>query len=330
MLKPLLSAGWLLSLVGGTTMPSSASSAQDSIEIQESITTRESLASRIRAAWPVQGSLHVEYADQRNHALVGYDFATGGWYRVTRREHILLRDADGQIYFGSARPGELHASADSTGDAYMAEALDDYFPQLQVVRALETEGIRANVESRPEGGFLITASLPRGSWYPIAKLHDVEIDRWGGRERLMRDVVYEIDGDLSVVARTRPINPSPNDPQPNRTNYDRDSRSPSGFQVTSADASMVKIRLVNIRCSPESEPQAFTSQAVFDTAIAARVAFPQRTPIVTSAQVAADPNAYTPLDGKHRSRKNRSIVFIGAGGVLVLLGLAAWWRARRA
>ena len=271
----------------------------------------------------------LEYSNfnEKNHLDVGYDFASGAWYRVWQfKEMIAGIDPGGEAYTASEASAEPLPGETFSGSSWL---LDTVMPQVGLVDVLRDKRWPVRIEAEGDG-MKVTASLPRGSRMPVESLPSAEIERWGGPDGMLRDVVYVLRDDLSVASRTRPTSHNPRDPRTKTEVFDVAPCSPGGFQVVQTHPSPGGMTLIDCVVETTDAGRLFERQSVVDRAIEKRIARPEITPVISAAQADAEPDQPTPIRGERRAMTTSSLAWVGAGGVLVLLGLAAWWRARRA
>ncbi len=299
----------------------------------QSIPSRTELASSIRARLPSNGSVFMVYRNDRNEFVAEYDFTTRAFYSIRHWESLTMREAEGRFWSGSASPDGLRQYDGSWSPETADHVLDDYLPQLAVVRALEHDTVPVRIERSVEGELLVIATLPRGAWSPPAhKLSDYEIQRWGGPERLFRDVVYTLRDDLTVASKSHPIYRSFTDHPYQTLLYDVDPRSPAGLQVvhTLPQSLANSIRLAELRFDASGDQARFSKDGVLDFVAARRIEKRERIPVITAAEADANPqNRPVPLRGDRPPALSLRTGLMGAGAVLVAIGLLAWFRMRR-
>ncbi|HRQ74051.1 MAG TPA: hypothetical protein PLU35_13575 [Phycisphaerales bacterium] len=325
---------WLLLTLVAVLLCSPAL-AQGDAEVQQlaqdgGVPSRIGLADQIRKQWPSEGSVFISFINGRNDKVAAYDFATGAFYRIWRWEQITLREPDGSVWSGAPTIDGLRRYDDPWTRRAAEWVLDDYFPQLPVVRALEMAEVPVRIDRSEDGGLFVRVMLPRGAWSPGADLlSDFEIERWGGPGRVDREVVYALRSDLTVSSKTYPASHLPGKPLETKE-YDVDARSPQGFQVVATDSGVDAMKLSSISFDAQGSSGGFSREAALNVAISHRVAQRERVPVVTAAEADANPqNRPVPLRGDRPPALSLRTGLMGAGAVLVAIGLLAWFRMRR-
>lgn len=287
------------------------------------------LADRIEEDWPQSGHFVARFQDKLGNDLeVGYDFESRAWFRISHHEEgVSGRDPAGRGFSGRAAIDGVKEQVPHEGADWL---LDNVFPELGLVGVLRDTRRSVTIRERPDGGWEVVASLPRASRYPIEGLHAVEIERWGGPQGMFRDVVYLVRPDRTVESITAPTRHTAQDPRVITREFDVSADSPPGFQVVRTHPPPGEMALTSIRFGDEPTEDVFSREGVLRRAIDRRVERHQRIPVISAAQADAEPDQPTPIRGERRAMTTSSLAWVGAGGVLVLLGLAAWWRARRA
>lgn len=288
---------------------------------------RGALAQRLQSRWPTQGAIHLRYANEnrRNHLEVGFDFSTGAWYRLWQYEMVTGVTPDGAAYNGHATISQPDTGESLQGVSWL---LDSVVPQLGLVEILNDGRWPVRIED-VDGVLRVTAMLPRGSRMPIESLSAAEIDRWGGREGMLREVSYLLRADLTVASRSRPTYHDIRDPRTKIEEFDIATESPDGFQVVRTHPPPGEMVLIECSMDPIGSSRAFDADSVVARAIARRREDPQVTPVVTAEQADADPQRPTPVSGSPAGWPAGAGLVAG-GVVLVLLAAGAWWRAKRA
>ncbi|MCI0432954.1 MAG: hypothetical protein L0271_04795, partial [Gemmatimonadetes bacterium] len=182
-------------------------------------------------------------------------------------------------------------------------------------------------EARPldAGGWELTFILPRGAVnYSLDELPQTEIDRWGGRDKIMRPLVVVLDRDLGVLTMTHPTLAGGT----RVVEYTRAACSLDGFQVSEARAGSPSIRLVSCEYDPGADESAFEIEAVEARFVGRRLAERQRTPLSTEAPK----GDVAPIRSSNRPAVGIGATSLMLAGLVVLLvgGVALWLRGRGA
>ncbi|QOJ00298.1 MAG: hypothetical protein HRU70_07275 [Phycisphaeraceae bacterium] len=280
------------------------------------------LRSALDAVRPRAGSVHAEYDDPLNgRELLGYCFESGAWYR-THGGRLYGQDPRGRGYWGFLSPegpvrvGELESGADSI--------LDEYFPTLFVIRALEIPGAAVRAE-QDEHGWVVEFALPRGRRNrTLGELPPPEIERWGGMDQLVRTVTVTLDHRFHVTNRLGPVNPVEDGAvQPESAPCSR-----PGFQVVSrtpdpgADTRLVRCEFLGTE----------SREAFWDRAVSRSVDFvvknPERTPVPVAASAGEEPPVPIRTRSSGVSAQDLRVWLLAGGGALALAGLVVYYRRR--
>ncbi len=291
---------------------------------------RIALSQLIRSDWPQSGSIFVRYATNatRNHLEIGYDFGTGAWFRIWNRDTLGGQEPNGTHYSGTSISPSSKAREPSIGSDWW---LDDVFPEIALASVLDDTRRDVHIEYMDDGGWRIIASLPRGSREPVETMSDHEIGRWGGPEGMFRDVIYIVRPDHTIESVTAPTRPTTSDPRVMTEVFDVAACSPPGFQVVETYPSAgAPMSLIDCKFIETGVRESFLRDRVMERAVTRRMETPTISPVISAEQANADPDRPAPVEGGSQSNNPGRWAFVGAGVVLVLLGIGAWWKARQA
>lgn len=274
------------------------------------------LLRRLVSGWPASGAVIATFEDEWNVVAVGYEFRSGAWF-LDQTLQVSGIDPTGRFFSGEPRgkirldPRPPHVGMDAV--------LDPFFPQLFLRGVLGRPDVVREVRELPEGGWEVVASLPRGSReFLAAELPATEVSRWGGPEKLHRDVRTRVNPDLTV-SQIR-VEDGQN------LTFDRDPGSPPGFQVVNRCTGRDGLRLTDLRVSEAAATDSFTAEAVERASRDRRGA--ARTPVATVST--APPRGTIPMAPGAGGGGRSWIAYVAAGVVLCVIGALLWYRRHAA
>lgn len=273
---------------------------------------------RTVAHWPAQGAIHALYDDGLNPTYVGYDFATGAWYRRTRH-NVVGQDTAGERYSCRIEDQEYKPLASaSRGFGFF---IDSYFPTLEVAWLLDHPEIVTSVAESADGLLRVEATLPRASrGLDLERIPAPELERWGGHEGVHRAVVYTIGTDGRILAVERQGLQGPE-----RAAFDRAECSLAGFHVT--EHPVDSDRGFQLRsCDFQERPDAssFDGRLILSQAVAEASRERARMP-VERPEGDADAARPHPITSRPESDRWSVRAWIAlAGGAAVVMGCFLW------
>ncbi len=245
----------LAAAVVGTAVAVVASPAESRDEVA-------AIRERTVAHWPAQGAIHALYDDGLNPTYVGYDFATGAWYRRTRR-NIVGQDTAGELYSCRIEDQEYKPLASaSRGFGFF---IDRYFPTLEVAWLLDHPELVTSVAESADGLLRVEATLPRASrGLDLERIPAPELERWGGHAGVHRAVVYTIGTDGRVLSIERQGLQGPE-----RDAFDRAECSLPGFHVAGhPDESDRGFQLQSCEYQERPDASSFDGRLILSQAVA--------------------------------------------------------------
>lgn len=277
------------------------------------------LAAEIRSRWPQRGVVVAEYADEfGNHHATAWDFASGSWFFDNGK---MVTGIDAQGAYSGILPGRLERAGTPIQTGFESR-LDAFFPQMFVVGISQRGDIVKSAQRRAEGGWRVMASLPRGSReFTIEELGNIsapEIERWGGAEKIHREVEVLLSESLDVESiRVE---------GQHAVGFDRSANSPPGFQVVSAcEGPLEGMRLVRVEFAVGAKEDGLSMVGVEREALARRGPHPERSPVPSPGASPARP--------ARRSNESTGVgsnTWIVAGCVVLVVGVGLLLRRRAA
>lgn len=290
--------------------------------------TRESIAAELSKRIPSKGTLRLEYETIDPDVVPGrlflfMNFETGAWTLIRPRPNTTIgREASGAIFEGTP-----HAALEQHGKPFTRREkvysgfdffLDEYLPLITLRDLLRMERAFVGAERRETGEMVVRFTLPRGSRaFTLEELHEVEIERWGGREKIFKLVTFVVSPDWMVMRiekegegeeeiRTAPC-------------------SRPGVQVAE-QAIGISYRLV--ACAFDGvDPGLFSMDGAKTMAEKVLPAPSVRSPVPKATDPEPIPMRVAE-GGGWGSMVLRGQTLTIAGAALVVLGLAAWYRSR--
>lgn len=256
---------------------------------------------------PKTGAVEASFTQPngRFEVRVGFDFATGAWFRTTY-DMVLGQTPEGEFYSGGR---VVPRNPEAPPDPSAAIAIVDFIPSVWLV-LLRDHPVLVQRATRTDGGFLIDVGpTPDGRGPPT--IH-VRIDQAGRVESMTRDDF--------PPERNRPLEYRPDTP---------------AFAPLPVDLPGVSLRLAWFRAGAELEPDAFSRARV--ESVASQIRLDVEKAMAAASEAArragggAGPPGPAPAPPAPASPGERwRWPLIGAGIVFVLIGAGAIvWSRRR-
>jgi len=163
----------------------------------------------LRAGWPTSGVLLLEFKQESLGPEwlqeIGFDFATRSWRLLFADGHneSMVRTPNGEVLRGSFR---LKPEKETVAD--LSAVLDPYMPSFQLAGLLDHPGAFVGADRSHPDEIRFEFMLPNGQRIQsLAQLPPAAIEMWGGKEKILKKVVFVTDAQhkpLRLLVENRP------------------------------------------------------------------------------------------------------------------------------